>query len=384
MTEETEAKLYRFDEAAAARRPKEATELRPPLIWTDMATWDAKPVPVREWLVRDCIPMRQPTLFSGEGAVGKSLLTLQLLASTALGRDWIGHLPTPGPAWYLGAEDDERELHIRLAGIAAHYGVTFEELIAADFRMKSLFSEDAVLGAPNRSGIIEPTQLYNQLYEQAGDCKPRAIALDASADLFAGNEIDRAQVRQFVGMLRRLAGVADGAVILLSHPSLAGINSGSGLSGSTGWHNSVRARMYLTSPKAEHGEQPDSDLRELSWKKNNYARIGEKRFVRYQNGLFLPEGTVSSLDAAAAEQAATEMFLALLARLATSGINVSHNETSRTYAPRVFAKEPEAKKLTGAQRAFAAAMRRLFSENRIHVETYGRHDYQRLALGAAP
>ena len=30
------------------------------------------------------------------------------------GKDWLGSLPEPGPALYLGAEDDEKEIHIRL------------------------------------------------------------------------------------------------------------------------------------------------------------------------------------------------------------------------------------------------------------------------------
>jgi RecA-family ATPase len=182
---------------------------RPPLTWIDMSSWDSEPVPKRGWLVRDRIPLRQPTLLSGEGAVGKSLLILHLLASTALGRDWLGFLPEPGGAWYFGAEDDADELHIRLSAIQSHFGVSFAELVRSGFRMKSLFSEDAVLGAPNRNGIVEPTELYNQLYEQVGDLKPKCIGLDASADLFAGDEINRVQTRQFVGLLRRLAAACE-------------------------------------------------------------------------------------------------------------------------------------------------------------------------------
>ena len=168
---------------AALKKAAEPKPPRPPLTWIDIATWDATPVPERGWLVRDRIPLRQPTLLSGEGAVGKSLLVLHLLAATALGRDWLGFMPEPGEAWYFGAEDDKDELHIRLSGIQKHYNVTFADLVDGGFRMKSLFAEDAILGAPNRSGIVEPTELYNQLYEQAGDIKPRAIAIDASADV---------------------------------------------------------------------------------------------------------------------------------------------------------------------------------------------------------
>jgi RecA-family ATPase len=360
-----------------------STTPRPALVWIDMSNWDSIPVPKREWLVSDRIPIRQPTLFSGEGAVGKSLLTLHLLASIALGRDWLGMVPELGPAWYVGAEDDVRELHIRLSAIQKYLGVSFAELIDAGFRMKSLFGEDAVLGAPNRFGIIEPTELYKQIYDAAADVKPKCIAIDASADVFAGDEVNRSQVRQFVGLLRKLAGVCDGAVILLSHPSLTGINSGTGLSGSTAWHNSVRARMYLTSPKTEVGEQPDSDLRELTFKKNNYGPIGESTFLRWKDGLFLPEAGLS-FEAAAAEQKADDIFLRLLARFIQNGQNVSHKPQPANYAPRRFAKEPEAKSLTRPKLALEQAMHRLFREQRIHVQTYGRFGYERLALGAKP
>ena len=227
-----------------------------PLLWADTSTWDNTPCPPREWAVRDRIPLRQVTLFSGEGAIGKSIVEMMLCVAHVLGKDWLGSLPEPGGAFYFGCEDDEPELRIRFHGIAAHYGTTFEELRAHGLRFKSLAGDDAILGAPDRNGIIKPTSLYNQLYEQAGDLKPKHIGLDTSADVFAGNEIDRAQVRQFIGLLRRLAIVANGSIVLLSHPSLTGINTGTGISGSTAWHNSVRARMYMTAPKIEPESSP--------------------------------------------------------------------------------------------------------------------------------
>src|SRR5262252_8616941 len=112
----------------AVRVAQQAAAPPEPIRWVDMSSWDREPTPEREWFIRDRIPIRQPTLFSGEGAVGKSLLTLHLLAATALGRDWLGTLPEPGGAWYLGAEDDERELRIRLDPILKHFGVTHAHL----------------------------------------------------------------------------------------------------------------------------------------------------------------------------------------------------------------------------------------------------------------
>ena len=37
-------------------------------------------------------------------------------------------MPEPGPAIFIDAEDDEKEIHIRLSSIARHYGVTYSEL----------------------------------------------------------------------------------------------------------------------------------------------------------------------------------------------------------------------------------------------------------------
>src|SRR5206468_1716844 len=97
------------------------------LPFIDMSTWDS-PAPPRQWAVKDRIPLRQPTLFSGEGAIGKTLIALQLSVAHVTARDWLGTSPEPGPAIYLGAEDEADELHRRLADIAAHYGVRFADL----------------------------------------------------------------------------------------------------------------------------------------------------------------------------------------------------------------------------------------------------------------
>jgi hypothetical protein len=57
-----------------------------------------QPVPKREWCVRDRIPLRNVTLFSGEDAIGKSIVLLHLAVAHVLGRNWFGSMPEPGPA----------------------------------------------------------------------------------------------------------------------------------------------------------------------------------------------------------------------------------------------------------------------------------------------
>jgi RecA-family ATPase len=182
--------------------------------------------------------------------------------------------------------------------------------------------------------------------------------------------------------MQALAMVAEGAVTVLSHPSLQGLNSGSGLSGSTAWHGAFRFRQYLKGVKAGDDEQPDNDLRELEFKKNQYGPRGESIVLRYQRGLFLPEGGVSDLDKLAREAAADGLFLDLLRRFADQGRNVSDKQNSPNFAPAAFVDDPETKRLGLRKADLKAAMSRLFDTGKIHVENYGRpsRPYSRLSV----
>jgi hypothetical protein len=278
-------------------KPKDPAQA-PALAFVDMSPWDTVSAPSRRWAVENRIPLRQPTLFSGEGATGKSIIALQLAVAHVLGKDWLGSLPEPGPAIYFGAEDEVDELHRRLAAIAAFYGFSFADLIKGGLHLLSFAGLDPLLAAPDRDGKIITTPLYERLIEAAGDIRPKCIAIDTSADVFGGSEIDRMQVRGFINWLRKLGITADGSVVLLAHPSLAGINSGSGLSGSTAWHNSVRARMCLKMQDKDKEGDSDPNVRELQFLKNNYGPVAESLTLKYRDGLFLPEAA-STIEKAA-------------------------------------------------------------------------------------
>ncbi len=197
--------------------------------------------------------------------------------------------------------------------------------------------------------------------------------------MYGGNENDRSQVRQFIGLLRGLAIAANAGALLASHPSLSGINTDSGLSGSTGWHNSVRSRLYFKAAKAAEGDKANPDLRELEVRKNNYGPSGEVIRMVWRNGVFVPVSQPSSLDRMAAEQEAEQVFLNLLNRFERQGQHVSpHPASPRNYAPTLFAKHKEANG-TGA-RAFADAMQRLLDAGTLRIEPFGPPSKQRSRL----
>ena len=248
-----------------------------------------------------------------------------------------------------------------------------------------LLGQDATLCAvTGKSGRMEVTSLYRQVREAAGDIKPKNISIDTLSRAFAGSEIDRVQVYGFAMHMQALASVASGSVTVLSHPSLQGIASGSGISGSTAWHGAFRFRQYLTSIKPADGEQPDDDLRELEFKKNQYGPKCESIVLRYQRGLFLPERGLGSLEKAVQDQKDDELFLTLLAQFEKQGRRVSDRPTSPNYAPALFSKDP---RVNGTRKdRFAGAMARLFAANKIHVVQYGKpsRPYFAIARGTHP
>jgi RecA-family ATPase len=346
----------------------------PPLPYIDMSTWDSVDPPPREWLVENYIPMRQPTLISGEGAIGKSILLLQLLAATSLRDKWFDLLmPTPGPTIYLGAEDDQDELHRRLAAILAHHGARFSDLIEGGFKPLAFAGKDAVLATFDRStGRIKPTPLFKMLYREACALHPKCIVLDTVSDVFLGDEIKRDQVRQFGSLMRKLAIDSGSAPIISSHPSLSGIKSGSGMSGSTQWHNTVRARAYFRKPGSKNDDaesvddgKPDDGRRELQFMKNQYGPLSQVIKLKWSRGLWLPIS-----ETAEAQFSVEDLFLTLLRRFAGQDRDVSPNK-SPSYAPAKFAEQPEAKAAKASAKMFAAAMERLLSTNRIRVAHEG-------------
>jgi RecA-family ATPase len=319
-----------------------------------------KPVPSREWLVPGLVPMRQVTLFNGDGGTGKSLLALQLAAAAASGSEWLGRWVRTGRVIFLSAEDEDEELHRRLFDILVSSGRSYDDF--EGLTLRSLAGEDALLAVDTQLALMA-TELFAELEARAADEQPTLIVIDTLADVYPANENDRAKVRQFVNILRGLAMRQRCAVVLLGHPSLTGLTSGTGTSGSTAWNNSVRSRLYLSRVVVEAYEA-DPDRRVLTTKKANYGRVGEEIGLTWRAGVFIADEKPSSFEEMTVGAKAERVFLSLLDQYTAEGRFVSANP-SVNYAPLVFASHQGAEGCT--KRAFVTAMNALFARGDIAV-----------------
>ena len=248
------------------------------------------PIPEREWLLRDWFPSKAVSLLFGPGGVGKTLLVQQLANCVATGNDFMGIETTRMPVLAVLCEDDSLEISRRQLSINDWLGVNEITGSGPD----NLFiwprvGEDNILVTFPSQGEDKPGEFYGKLRDAVEEVKQRTdsdeilIILDTAADLFGGNENVRREVNTFVKTyLGSFCTSHNASVITLAHPSLSGLSSGTGLSGSTAWENSARARAYF------HRSDDDDDVRTLSRKKSNYSAIGDSHDITllWQDGVY--------------------------------------------------------------------------------------------------
>jgi hypothetical protein len=68
--------------------------------WINTSQWDSEPCPAREWAVKDRVPLRQVTLLSGEGSIGKSVIELMCCVAHVIGRPHLTNLPLTASALF--------------------------------------------------------------------------------------------------------------------------------------------------------------------------------------------------------------------------------------------------------------------------------------------
>jgi RecA-family ATPase len=308
------------------------------------------------------------TLLSANGGDGKTLLSLQLQVAAARDGHWLGAEVQPVRSFGLFCEDGEDELHRRMVAVAEHYKCRLDDLDGVSL-VSRVGQENLLVTFDPRTDVAKPTALYHAIADHAVKFGARLIVLDSLHDVFGGNEISRSHTRQFIGYLRRLALKINGAVLLNAHPSVAGINTGTGSSGSTGWNNAVRSRLYLTrSEDSTAGE----NVRILTTKKSNYGPLGAPIELRWQRGVFVRDVP----DIGDPYGTAEEVFLACLDQIACHGKYASAAKQSTNFAPKIFAQMPAAIKTS--EKKLRTAMDALFHQQKIKIGVFTRPNRSRV------
>jgi RecA-family ATPase len=338
--------------------------LLPPAVLTTPAGWPQEtPAPI-SWLAKGRIPHGEVTLFAGDGGSGKTDAALQLAANVARqSSDWFGHEIVPGAVAFISAEECEEEIRRRLYWLGKRDGYGNADLDNLHLWFPADSSGDCVMAVPDRSGIMRPTPLFRSIEAALAIVRPVLVVVDNVAATFAGDQNQRVAARTYVNLWRTIArGPSFPAVLLLDHPSLSGLTSGTGRGGNMDWWNAVRGVLLLRIP--DDKAEADSGIRLLETGKSNYAKRGNPLRIQWADGGLQLEHAPSSLHRLAKDAECEEIFLRLLDERNAQGRPV-YPGRGHNYAPAVFAEMPSSNGF--AAKAFAQGMERLFQGKKISL-----------------
>lgn len=328
--------VARYEPSARISKDPPAPEPQENLLqWRTLAK---KQPPAFSWLLEHWLSWH-PTLLSGRGGIGKSLLIQQIGTGLAVGKPLWSTSCAPVKVLYWACEDDHDELWRRQDRICRSQGIDFEALdnLHIDARCglnNSIFATD--FGRP----ALQP--LFGKLMQQINDLQINVLILDNIAQTFGGNENDRHHVTMFLNAIIGIVRDRPFCPIILGHIAKSPTSE---YSGSTAWENAARMRWYLAEKlpdEADADRSSDgaetSDSRFLCKRKTNYSANDFVRFG-FNNGVFAvdqPEVTEGSdtLSYLRAQRAKT-VVLQTVAKIASMGLTCSESSRAGNFLPKM-------------------------------------------------
>lgn len=244
----------RFEDLIAGFQERSADALAGTLDLEDLATREPSP----PQSIMEGLPIGYATLLSGHGGAGKSQIALYLATCIAAGRPFFGLEVQRRMVRFLSCEDREDVLHWRLSRICSQLGVDMASL-RGWLEIMDCVGRDMILWRADTRGGGSVTSAFRQVREAMRRGSSEVLFIDGISDTFGGNENNRSDPKQYVNSLLSLIPSDRGAVVLIGHVAKSTSRGGldgserEGYSGSTSWHNSVRARWYLRPEVRERG-----------------------------------------------------------------------------------------------------------------------------------
>jgi AAA domain len=170
----------------------------------------------------------------------------------------------------LSTEDDIEIMQRRIEGICAAQDIDIACL--KDLLLEDCTDERDCIIAKSKGDELIFTNIYDLIADKIRAERADTVIFDGVMSFYGGREISRVQVQMFARRMAALCKKLEVTSIILAHPSLTGMSSDSGYSGSTQWHNGFRSRLYM---KTAHDDDCN-EIKILETRKQNYAACDQK------------------------------------------------------------------------------------------------------------
>jgi hypothetical protein len=357
--------------------------------------FDPAQLPAREWLYDGHYQRGVVTCTVGPGGSGKSSEALVEMIAMATARNLLGEQPHERcRAWYHNAEDSTEEIYRRIGAICQHYGIDQSELEGWLFVTSGIEMPIRVTVSRNGKATID-AQVAEEIVRTITENDIGVSSFDPLIAHHNSTENATEDMDQLAREFARMADATNCSIELVHHTRKPGPGqdelSVMDSRGAIALINAVRSARVLNAMSKAESEKAGVDEidRRLHFRVDNGkgnmvppTAAQWRKFVSIDLpngdnvGVVVPWTFPGQGDAAAGPEAAKRaelaetVFLQVLARYIESGRIVSDRD-GKNFAPRMIAKEREAKLAKVTKVALDDAMRRLFERGKIKVESFG-------------
>jgi putative DNA primase/helicase len=255
-------------------------------------TYDDLKVEPQSWLIQGLIPADSLVMLYGARGQGKTFLALDIAASVASGRAWLGcPVVQKGKVCYLLAERPEG-IARRMAGWLQHTGATPDEIqnvFVADAGAIKIDDDDGVnkIVASIHSELKIGSTLLDarsgQTPPPAADCL-QLLVIDPMAAYMRGAENDAGETTKFMHCARRISAHFGCSVLFVHHEGKGNYNNSLGARGSSAIEAALDTILYLEPDK------DDETLSVLSMTKQRDFKEFPDMWLKFEGRVGVPQG----------------------------------------------------------------------------------------------
>tara|TARA_B110000438_G_C15814928_1_gene651507 strand:+ start:1498 stop:2835 length:1338 start_codon:yes stop_codon:yes gene_type:complete len=254
-------------------------------------------IPPRNWIIDKYIQGKYITLIAAAGATGKSIFTLTLAVSVALGKDLLDLGTTvQGNVLVINNEDDDVELDRRLAGIFKLHRISNHEVNNRLF-LKSGYGKRITISTKNGQTMIRSPDV-DKIIAEIKRCDIKVLIIDPFVSTHQEQENDNSALDEVMSYYRQIASETGVAIVLVHHTRKNGDESDSyagdvdTMRGASSTKDAARQCFTLAKmgkkSAADYGIQDHErhQLIRLDDAKNNFTlSTGKPRWLKLENVL---------------------------------------------------------------------------------------------------